>query len=124
MFVEAKPGGRSAKEFAADLLAAFTLGILPAYQLFTGDPDTYVMVPTRDGNKSAKFMKLPRAYARGIFSLSLRRERNPSEAKLLRFHPRAYARGFSRRGIKTNLSGMATVEYHGVQYRDRASTLG
>ena len=46
-------------------------------------------------------MKLPRAYAQGIFSLSLRRERNPSEAKFLRFHPPRQMRGgFSRRGIK------------------------
>jgi len=89
-------------------------------------------------------MKLPRAYgstlltilslpkdARGIFSLSLRRERNPSrrrhslrrrtaEAKLLRLHPRAYlrfaegfgkasARGFSRRGINMPILPLITL---------------
>jgi hypothetical protein len=46
-------------------------------------------------------MKLPRAYARGIFPPLLRREQNPSEAeKQLRIHPRPFGRGFLRRGIK------------------------
>jgi len=59
-------------------------------------------------------MKLPRAYARGIFSPRFVGSEIPPKRKILRVaysaeaaasaakagHPRAYARGFPRRGIK------------------------
>ena len=49
-------------------------------------------------------MKFPTTLRSGYLLPALRRERNPSEAKHLRFHPRAYARGISRRGI--NVEGV------------------
>ena len=60
-------------------------------------------------------MKLPRAYARGIFSHRFVGSEIPPKRKTLRFHPRAYAHGFSRRGIK----------YKGFElvYRNLASPL-
>src|SRR3989344_3485688 len=44
-------------------------------------------------------MKLPRAYARGIFVPRFVGSEIPPKRKYLHFHPRAYAQGFSRRGI-------------------------
>ena len=44
-------------------------------------------------------MKLPWAYARGIFVPRFVGSEIPPKRKYLHFHPRAYARGFSRRGI-------------------------
>jgi len=57
-------------------------------------------------------MKLPTTLRSGYLLPALRRERNPSrrrqslwrrstETKFLRFHPRTYVRGISRRGINT-----------------------
>ena len=45
-------------------------------------------------------MKLPRAHARGIFSLRFVGSEIPPKRKLLRIHPRTCVRGFLRRGIK------------------------
>ena len=45
-------------------------------------------------------MKLPRPYGRGIFSPRFVGSGIPPKRKTLRSHPRAYARGISRRGIK------------------------
>ncbi|MFH0792311.1 MAG: hypothetical protein V1905_03805 [bacterium] len=55
-------------------------------------------------------MKLPNLTV-GISSPALRRERNPAEAEnLFRVHPRAYAHGFPRRGIKiTKQNGFSAI---------------
>src|SRR3972149_9591777 len=48
-------------------------------------------------------MKLPTTSRSENLLPVLRRERNPSEARHLRVHQRAYARGILRRGIKWRL---------------------
>jgi len=47
----------------------------------------------------AEWMNLPRPCGRGIFSTRFVGSEIPPKRKHFRFHPRAYARGISRRGI-------------------------